>query len=60
MKNIITWFNGKKRRIALYALAVAPMIPEKYAIPLYLAGIAFGGADAVEKVVEIRKNRKQK
>lgn len=58
MRNIIEWFKGKKRRIAVISLAVAPMIPEKYGLLLYAAGIFFGGADAVKVANENWKNRK--
>ena len=58
--NIIKWFEGKKRRVAVISLAIAPMIPEKYGLFFYAAGILFGGADAAKVANESWKNRKSK
>lgn len=42
---IYRFLEGKKRRLAFIAMAIAPVLPEKYQQIAYSVGIVFGGAD---------------
>jgi hypothetical protein len=53
----LKWFKGKKRRISVVCLTIAPLLPEQFQNILYVVGVLFGGADAANMVKAKRKAR---
>jgi hypothetical protein len=60
-KKIKTWFDGKKRRIAIIAMTIATVDPEPYSrAGLVIVGVLLGGADLIELAAKTIKANKEK